>query len=393
MTQDRLSNANIRWLAAACAVVAANGYYVHPIIARIAEDFGVSTGMVGAVPALNQIGLAIGICLLLPLGDRVSNRRLVQGAAFAQTLALWVMVLASDFLLFLAASTLLGFFTIAPYLLPAYTSKRVAAERLGHVTALLTTGVIAGVLLSRTGSGVIAEHLGWRNVYVVAGSLMALVTLFLPRIMTAEQELDGVGGAPTTSYPALLASLISLVRTHPQVAVSGCIQALSFGIFLCVWLGIGLHLTGPTHGLGTDAVGLLAAFSVLNLLTTPRLGRWADRIGAQKARLMVCWLQLAGVLCLFLTEQSYWWLLLPTSLMNIAGPIIDVTGRMTALSGNPEVRTRLMTVYIIIMFTGAGMASWLGTLAFDLGGWWGTCTISLAFSLLVLLLARTQSRR
>lgn len=63
-------------LAATTAVVTANAYYIHPIIGDVAQTFGVGEAQIGLVPALNQLALATGIFLLLPLGDRYSNRSL-----------------------------------------------------------------------------------------------------------------------------------------------------------------------------------------------------------------------------------------------------------------------------------------------------------------------------
>ena len=107
-------------LAATTAVVTANAYYIHPIIGEVARDFGVDAGSIGLVPALNQIALAIGIFLLLPLGDRYSNRSLCITFVGLQTIAMLGMAVAAELLLFTLASTLLGFVTIAPYLLPAF---------------------------------------------------------------------------------------------------------------------------------------------------------------------------------------------------------------------------------------------------------------------------------
>lgn len=127
----RLSRIQEYALAIAAAVVTANAYYIHPIIGDVADSFGVSHSAIGIVPALNQLALAIGIFLLLPLGDRFSNRRLTILFTVGQCAGLGVMTLAPGLILFTAGSTLLGFFTIAPYLLPAYASRRVAPERLG----------------------------------------------------------------------------------------------------------------------------------------------------------------------------------------------------------------------------------------------------------------------
>lgn len=382
--QQRLKPAQIRLLALASAVVTANAYYIHPIIARVAEDFGVSASMIGAVPSLNQLALAVGIFLLLPLGDRFSNRRLVSIFVTAQFLSISVMAIAGEFWLFLAGSTLLGFFTIAPYLLPAYVSKRVEAARLGRVTAVLTTGIIAGILVARVGAGVLGEYFGWRTVYYLAAGLMLAVSFMLPLIM---DEREGARrDTPHQGYLRLIFSLPGVIARFPEILLSGAIQGLSFGIFLSVWLGLGLHLTSEEMGYGVDIVGYLAGFTLLNLIVTPRLGAWADRTGARKARAIVSAVQLSGASLLYVFGHSLWLLMIPIVIMNLAGPMIDITGRMTFLSQDSEVRTRLMTAYIMMMFIGGGVASWAGTAAYDLAGWSGNAILAFVMSLTVLSL-------
>ena len=274
--KDRLPDRVVILLAIASAIVTANAYYVHPIIGPVATSFGVSDSLVGAVPAFNQIALALGVVFLLPLGDRISNRTLATICVAAQVVGLAIMVLAQSFWFFVVGSTVLGFFTVTPYLLPAYTSKRIAPERLGHVTAILTTGIIIGILLARTGSGVVGEFFGWRTVYWIAATLMIGATITLPYIMEGRERSSS---PHAQSYGSLIASLVPLAVQYPQTLISGVIQGLSFAIFLGVWMGVGLHLTSPEIGLGTDMVGYLAAITAINALTTPRLGKWADKVG------------------------------------------------------------------------------------------------------------------
>ncbi len=385
-----LSSNQVLLLAVAIAVVTANAYYIHPIIARVAEAFDVSEAMIGIVPALNQIALAVGIFFLLPLGDRFSNRRLAIIFVACQAAAIVGMALAQSFWLFTAASTLLGFFTIAPYLLPAYASKRVEPGRLGRVTAVLTTGIIIGILLARTGAGVVAEHFGWRAVYILAATMMVAISIALPWLMRAEAIAPRKG--PGQSYASLVGSIFPLVRSNPEILVSGAIQALSFGVFLCVWMGIGLHLTSPEMGYGVDVVGYLAAVAVFSIFATPRLGSWADKVGGRRARFILSLCNLTGVALLFVSGESVWVLLIPIVIMNLAGPAVDVTGRMTFLDRPPETRTRLMTVYIVMMFVGGGAASWAGTAAYAYAGWTGTSVLAGAMSLCVVLLSALALR-
>jgi len=393
MNTNTLSSRAVLLLAIAGAIVTANAYYVHPIIGRIATEFGVNEAMVGAVPAFNQIALALGIFLILPLGDRISNRRLVMYCLSAQVVALGIMAVATDFWFFTFGSTLLGFFTITPYLLPAYASKRVEPERLGHVTSLLAVGVMVGILLSRTGAGVVAEFMGWRTVYWIAFVLMIGAAIGLPILLEERDPSDQKPAQDVPSYGKLIGSLIPLAMKYPQTIVSGTIQGVNFGIFLVVWLGIGLYLTSPEIGLGTDIVGYFAAFTALNTMTTPRLGKLADKIGPRRTRFYMSIGQLLSMSAMFLATQNYWLVMITIMVTSVVGPMIDITGRMTCLNQPGDIRTRLMTIYITIMFLIGGACSWVGTTAYHYAGWFGICCAGLSMAVIVVGLSAHQAWR
>lgn len=381
MPEQSFSKRDLYLISAATAIVIANAYYVHPIIARVGEHFSVSDAWIGIVPAMNQLALALGIFLLLPLGDWIGNRWLVTIFTIGQFLSVVGMAISNDFRLFVVSSSVLGFFTITPYLIPAYVSKRIPQESLGHATAILTTGVIVGILVARSGAGVIGEYFGWRTVYLIASILMLIVSIIFPLI------LDDQGEAPATeqrkSYFGLLATLPKLVKENSHVLLSGTIQGLGFGTFICVWMGIALNL--EDQGYGVDIIGYLALLALVNMITTPRLGRWADQTGARRARMIASVFRLLGMSLFFFSGNNIGLLMIPILIVNISGPIVDVSGRMTFLNAAPDIRTRLMTVYIILMFIGGGVASWIGTAAYAWAGWMGN--ISIAFAMAVLILA------
>ena len=386
---SRLSKKQEYLLAVAAAVITANAYYIHPIIGDVAAHFGVSTARIGLVPALNQLAVALGILLLLPLGDRYSNRSLTLIFTVGQCAGLLVMTFAKTFALFTAGSTLLGFFTIAPYLLPAYASKRVAPERLGQVTAIITAGVIFGILVARLGAGVVAEYFGWRTVYWIASGAMITITLALPRIMekgSVDRKVSEL------RYWELITSLFYLVRTHREVVLSGAIQGVGFGQFIALWLGLALHLTGAGMGYGTDVVGYLAGFAAISVITTPYWGRLADRVGPRKARVVFAMVQTIGVSFLIPFGGNIWLLMLPLIIGNIVGPAIDVTSRMTFLRLEPEIRTRLTTIYIVMMFVGGSIGSIAGTAVFSAFGWTGTALYILGSCLLLTALSAIAFR-
>ena len=387
--EEILSGGRLYLLALASAVVTANAYYIHPIISLVAQDFGIGPALIGAVPALNQLALALGIFFLLPLGDRLGNAKLAKWFSFAQFFGVATMALAGNFIWFVIGSTLLGLFTITPYLIPAYVSKRTDPAKMGHSIAVLTTGIILGILSARLGAGLIGEYLGWRNVYYIASVLMLVFSFALPQIMGRPRH-SATKPEPMT-YAALLLSTLAIALRHKHILLSGIIQGLNFGIFLAAWLGIGLHL--PRIGYGADVVGYLTILSIANVFSTPLLGRWMDKVGARQARLVMAGLQVIGTGLLFYSSGQLWWLLPPLIIMNMVSPTIDVAGRATFLTEAPEIRTRLMTVYIMLMFIGGGIASWAGTAVYAAAGWTGTGALVLIMALIVLALCIAGQRK
>lgn len=371
-------------LAVTVAIVTANAYYIHPIVSEVADNFGVSDAQIGIVPALNQLALVFGILLLLPLGDRYSNKTLSLVFVGAQSVFMLGMALAESFALFTLASTLLGFVTIAPYLIPTFASKRVAPERLGQVMALLTAGVIFGILVARVGAGIVAENFGWRAVYWCAVAAMVGITVCLPIAMRSEGK---VNKGQRSSYSALILSVFTIARSNRDMLIGGVIQALNFASFIAIWLGLALYLTSDDMGYGVDTVGYLAGIAIVSIFATPRLGKLADKIGPRRARMIAAIAQCAGIALLYPLGGSVWQIIVPLFIINAVGPTIDVTGRMTFLTEEPEIRTRLTTSYIMLMFVGGALGSILGTSVYDLAGWAGTCALMAIVSISVLALS------
>lgn len=380
----RISELKLFLFALSAAAVVANGYYIHPLITPVAEEFGVSGATIGLAPALNQIALALGILLLLPLGDRINNRKLVTIFVVGQFLAMLAMALSGSFLLFVAASSVLGFFTITPYLLPAYVTQRVGPGRIGHVTGIMTAGVTLGILGSRVGGGLLGHYFGWRSAYWVGVACMALLVILLPSIMERKQD-ERPSGVEPPRYSELLRSLWPIMKSLPEVPLGGLIQALSFGLFLALWLAIGLHL--PRNGYGVDTVGYLAIIAIVNVLGSPFAGRFADRIGAERARVYFCFVQLAGVCLLPFAGNNLWLLVVAVIFNSIGGASVDICSRTILFSRAPEIRTRLMTIYVVIMFIGGGISSWLGTAIYEFDGWSGISIMAIGYALTIMALS------
>src|SRR5258708_17934549 len=72
-----IPQATVWLMAIAVGVIVANIYYVQPLLADIANTFGLSVTRAGTVAMLSQAGTAIGMFLFVPLGDKYERRSLI----------------------------------------------------------------------------------------------------------------------------------------------------------------------------------------------------------------------------------------------------------------------------------------------------------------------------
>jgi MFS family permease len=187
-------------------------------------------------------------------------------------------------------------------------------------------------------------------------------------------------------------SVFPLLRSHREILLSGLIQGIGFAQFIALWLGLALHLTSPEMGYGTDVVGYLAGFAAISILSTPRLGTLADRFGPRRARFYFSLVQTAGIALLIPFGNNLWLLMIPIFFGNLVGPAIDVTSRMTFLSLAPGLRTRLTTIYIVMMFIGGAIGSIAGTAIYDFYGWYGTALYVFASCLAIVAISLVSWR-
>ena len=75
--QRSLSSGTVLLMAITVGVTVANNYYAQPLLADIAQSFGLSVTRAGAIAMLSQIGTAVGMFLFVPLGDKFERRSLI----------------------------------------------------------------------------------------------------------------------------------------------------------------------------------------------------------------------------------------------------------------------------------------------------------------------------
>lgn len=382
----RLSQGLTRLLALTAGLAVASIYYSQPVVGQIARDLAVSEAATTWVVTLTQLGYAAGLVLLVPLGDCVDRRRMMLWLTAALMLAMVAAALAPALPLLLAASVLVGAAaTLAQQALPFAAELADERDR-GAVVGSVMSGLLAGILLARVLSGIVADYLGWRAVFLVAAALTMVLALVLWHSLPHSRP--GASG----SYRALLGSMPGLLRRYPALRRAAAIQGLLFAGFSAFWSTLVLLLETPAFGLGSMAAGLFGALGLAGVLVAPLAGRMADRHGANPVVGAGLGLVLAG----FLVVGGW------PALAGLAlGVVLLDAGNQAAMVGHQSVvfaldaaaRSRVNTVFMTVMFLGGAAGSAGGGAAWSWAGWRGVCGLGIALALAALAVHLTGRYR
>jgi len=371
-------------LAVAAGLSVANIYYNQSMLGVLARQFGVSASAVSIIPVLSQIGYAFGILFLSPLGDRFERKGLILNTLLALAVALAGTALAPSLTGFAVASFITGVLaTVTQQLVPMAVHLAPARER-GKVIGIVTGGVLLGILLARTVSGYVTDHLDWRVMFWIAAGLMlvlaGILAVLLPRV------------SPTTqvSYPQLLKSLWHLLRTHRVLRQAALVQALVFAAFLAFWSDLALLFQQAPYHLGGTAVGMIGVVGAGGALVAPIAGRFADRRGPAVVVSLGAALVVLSFAIFGLLQGSMIALVAGVIIMDLAVQSSQVSNQARVYALDPAARSRLNTVFMTAMFCGGAVGAGAGGIAFQSMGWTGTCLFGGGAALLALCVSLSR---
>ena len=362
---DRTAMTPARTLLFAVAGGAAVGnlYWAQPLLDEIASSLGTSAAVAGLLVTLTQVGYALGILLVVPLGDVLDRRRLIPGVLVGSAVALLFAAVAPSFAVLLVALALVGLTTVAGQLLIPLAGDLADPASRGRVVGTIASGVLTGILVSRTVSGLVADAFGWRTIYVVAAVAALVFAVLLRRAIPELERRDRV------RYPALIGSVFRAVAAHRAVRVTLVISSAVFAVFTMFWTALTFLLSAEPFGYSTSAIGLVGLAGLAGAVAAQRVGRLHDRgvsvpvTGAAIALVLVS-LVVAG-----LGSRSIVVVLVAVVLLDVGVQATNVLNQTRLFAIDPAARSRLNTAFVTGNFIGGAIGSALASVLWNVGGW------------------------
>ncbi|SNX52964.1 MFS transporter [Thermoanaerobacterium sp. RBIITD] len=360
-------------MAVVCGVSVANLYYIQPLEAQISATFHISQGAAGIAAMLTQVGYACGLLLFVPLGDMCERRSLILHMLLFVAISLLAAALSPCYLVLLVAMFTMGITTIVPQLIVPYAAHLSRPEEQGKVIGDVMSGLLIGILMSRTFSGLVGAVLNWRAVYLFATGfimiLMVLIWCYFPENQPSSQ----------ISYGELLKSIPHLIKSERPLRESAINGFFMFGSFSAFWTSLIFLLETPVYRMGTREAGLFGLAGVAGALAAPLIGKGADTKSPRFTVGIGVILSTLAYLCFSLFGYQIWGLIIGVIVLDLGNQCGQVSNQARVQALGDSTRSRNNTVFMFSYFIGGAAGSFLGTLCWQHYGWYGVCMVGLAF--------------
>lgn len=369
----RMTGGLVALFAFCCGAIVTNLYYAQPITELIAPDLGMSSNTASLIVSLTQIGYALGLFFLVPLGDLVENRKLMLTTLLVAIASMAAAALTHQPGWFLAISLLIGISSVAVQLLIPLAAHFAPDATRGRIVGNIMSGLLLGILLSRPISSFMADYLGWRAVFAFGTVLMVFVTLVIFKTIPERQP------SHQASYGQLIRSLGHLFATLPALRQRCLYQGTLFGSFSLFWTAVPIELT-RIYGFSQSQIALFALIGATGACSAPLAGRLADAGHSKLATRIGLIVAIAAYLpSLLHLEWGIVGLAVTGIVLDFAVQMHMVTGQREIYMLNPASRNRLTALYITSIFLGGAVGSACASPLYEYGGWHAIAILAAVF--------------
>lgn len=348
----------------------ANIYYNQPLLALLVTEFGERAAL--WVPTASLVGYGLGILGLVPLGDSLSRRSLIIGQTLGLAVALLAAALSPNLAALALASLVIGILASAAQQAVPFAAELAPDASRGRMVGQVMTGLLTGILLARTASGLVGAHYGWRAVFFAASAVAVLMAGI------AATTLPGAAQTRPLRYRALMLSILYLVRSQPALRRSSLSQGLLFASFNAFWATLALLVEAPPFNLTAAGAGMFGVIGVAGACVAPLSGRFTDRRGPRPMVVIGALFVVAAFAVLWAGgARSLVAVGLGVLLIDIGLNASLIANQTRVYALVPSARGRINTVLFTVMFVFGALGAFAGSQAFLLAGWSGVCGVGI----------------
>lgn len=356
-------------MAVIAGLTVANCYYNQPLLEMIRQDMGVSQHEANLITVVTQIGYALGLCFLIPMGDLYSRRRIIViNMSVAAVMAVFIAFSQRVWIVW-GASLLLGACSVIPqFFIPIagqYSEKKNKSRNMG----IVLSGLLTGILASRVVSGYVGEWLGWREMYIIAALIMIVCMILTLKIMP-QIDSNYVG-----TYRGLMKSVFHIVASNARIRLYAIRAAFSFGSMMAIWSCLAFRLAQAPFFSSSEMVGTLGMCGIAGALAASGLGKLMNQWGIRKLSLYGACLQLVAWTTAYLFGDTYMGLIVAIILVDIGLQCLQLSNQSGCIQEMPEASNRANTIFMTTYFIGGSFGTYCAGLAWTHEGWMGVCAV------------------
>lgn len=381
-TPQPLSSQFVLLMAIACGLCAGSAYFNQPLIYSIEKGLGITTSQAGFAVVVAQIGYVLGLLILVPLGDFLNKRKFIVSlmifAAISQILLSFSTTLSTLYIFTLCAT----FGAISAQVLIPFASTISPPESSAATVGKLMSGLVMGIILSRTFAGFVSTYWSWEGVYFTSG----IITLFFAVIMW--KKLPNTTSQADLTVSGIYRSLWVIAKQNPHLIRRACAGALGFGILSMVFTSMTLVLGNAPYHFTDFEIGLFGLLGVIGIYSSSWSGTTVG-LGKENFVAKLCIvLMLFSCIPLFFAQQNIWIYAIGVLMSYFGLTAFHVLNQNLVYRIDAKARSRINAVYMTIYFTGAALGSLGAVYAWEHYEWIGCVVLGLVFSIGILFIDR-----
>lgn len=378
--QTKLSHTLLWLMTVGAGLVVANNYYNQPLLGEIARDMNISESLANNIAMLTQIGYAIGLFLLVPLGDMFKKRSIILFDFLMIIFSLLLFAFSKRIEVMFIASFLIGVSSVVPQMFVPLAAQLSEPENKSKNVGMVMTGLLVGILASRIFSGIVGDFWGWKMVYYIAACLMLLLWILIYFL------LPDINPTFKGTYSGLIKSMFHYIKITPSLRLASIRGGLALGSFLAFWTTLTFHLEKPPFYAGSDIAGSLGIVAVGGALSAALVGRYIDKMNKNVFITCAAFLMLIAWFVFGIWGFSYLGLISGIFILDVGLQSVHVTNQTIVFKNNPNAANRLNTVYMTSYFIGGSFGTFVGGKAWAYAGWHGVVFAGGLFIVVLLLI-------